>query len=127
MLEVILKTGAMIRQHCLICCGNTNKDMVQARVYEDNEDTHLVVCEKCLALSPTERAAQLHQKAESRRESADATDKLADELPPMPSRAEWTAANAAAEDEYVSCLSPEERAQLGPSSYLIGSDETRSV
>ena len=36
----------------------------------------------------------------------------ADDLPPMPTHDEWTAANATVDAEYLSDISPEERAQL---------------
>ena len=97
MLEVKLETGAWIRQECWVCGGSTNKDMVQARIYEDGENTHYVVCQACLALSPTDRAAQLQRHAQELRELAAAMGTEAEALPPMPSHAEWTAANEAAQ------------------------------
>ena len=112
MLEVKLEPGAWIRRQCLVCGGSTNKDYVQARVYEDGEDTHRVVCQACLALSSVDRAAQLQRHAQELRELAAAMDTEAEALPPMPSHAEWTAANAEAEAEYLRDLNPEERARL---------------
>ena len=85
---------------------------MQARVYEDGEDTHRVVCQACLALSSVDRAAQLQRHAQELRELAAAMDTEAEALPPMPSHAEWTAANAEAEAEYLRDLNPEERARL---------------
>ena len=99
MVEVRLEPGAWIRRHCLACCGSTGKDYVQARVYEDGEDTNQVVCEACLALSSADRAAQLRQRAEDFRASAAAMDALADAS--LPSHAKWAAANTEADEEFI--------------------------
>ena len=74
MLEVTLEQGAWIRRQCLVCQGYTDKGYSQARVYEDGEDTHFVVCQACLALSPADRVAQLHQHTQRLRAQAASMD-----------------------------------------------------
>ena len=106
MLEVKLESGTWMRKPCLVCSGSTDKDMVQARVYEDGEKTHWVVCQACLALSSADRVARLQRHAERLRELAASMDTEANALAPMPSHDEWTAANAAAS----SALLAEQRA-----------------
>lgn len=123
MLEVTLELGGMRRRHCFFCCGSTNKDHVQARIYEDGEYTHHVVCEACLALSSADRTTQLHRRAQECREFAASLDTLADELPALPSYDEWAEANAAAEDECLKDMPAEERARLGPNVYRMSRHE----
>ena len=93
MLEVKLKDdGALVRRKCLVCGGFTDKDSVQARVYEDGEFTFFVVCPACLALSPADRVARLHRHAQHLRALSADMDAQADDLLDVPSHAEWTAA-----------------------------------
>ena len=101
MLEVRLESGTWMRKPCLVCSGSTDKDMVQARVHEDGEKTHWVVCQACLALSSADRVAQLRQHASQLRADAADMDTHADALPSMPSHAEWTAANTEADKEFL--------------------------
>ena len=91
----------MKRWACLVCGGYTDKDYVQARVYEHGERTGFVVCRACLALSPADRVAQLHHHARQTMERAALMDAVADEFQTMPSEAEWAAANKAVDDEIV--------------------------
>ncbi len=101
MLEVKLKDGSLMRQWCLVCGGQTDKDYVQARVYEDGENTGYVVCLECLGLSPDDRVTRLRKYTQQLRAQAAEMDAQADDLRAVPSHAEWAAANKAIEEEFL--------------------------
>ena len=103
MLEVKLKDdGALTLQKCWICDELNFGEYAQARIHEDGECTNWLVCQLCLALSPTGQAAKIRQHANRLRALAADMDTRADALPfMMPSHAEWAAANAEAEKVYL--------------------------
>ena len=113
MLEVKLKDGSLMRQWCLVCGGQTDKDYVQARVYENGEDTGYVVCLECLGLSPDDRVALVRKYTQQLRARAADMDAQADDLRTVPSPAEWTAANDAIDETFRADLA-KERIALGP-------------
>ena len=56
MMQVRITTGPTIRQHCVVCCGETWKHAVQAYAFRRHSDAAVgAVCESCLQDGDTRR------------------------------------------------------------------------
>jgi hypothetical protein len=101
------------RRECLFCGGSdTSKAAVVAEVLSTVEvdpfdpapqRTGLVICPRCLELTPEARATAIREHAAWLRARAAELDAIARDQPTLPTFAEWQARNLAAE-----CL-PERR------------------
>jgi hypothetical protein len=104
------RTFSLRRHHrCLFCGGSTDKDSVNAIVYSAvidvtpgqraEEATDLVVCAECLGRDDAGLKAVLRENAAGLRERAGELEAIAADLPALPSRLAWEAANDAADAE----------------------------
>ena len=88
MIEVRIESVFHLRRRpCLFCGGWSNKDEVAAMVFDDGERTGHVACDACLARSTKELAAVLRQQAADLRANAQTLERLASNLPKLPSPA----------------------------------------
>lgn len=85
--------SAYFRRHCLVCDGYTNKDRVQADIFQHGEPVGGVVCQQCLALEPDVFARVCRETAERIREHAAAVEALGQLASQRPTRAAWLKAN----------------------------------
>lgn len=56
-----IQRGPCIRQHCVVCHGETEKQPVQAFVYEDGERVG-AICEGCLREGPGSFSEIVHRR-----------------------------------------------------------------
>lgn len=104
------RTFSLRRRHrCLFCGGSSDKDSVNAIVYSavidvtpgqtTEEATELVVCAECLGRGDAGLQAVLRENAAWLRERAGELEAIAADLPALPSRLAWEAANDAVDAE----------------------------
>lgn len=99
--------GGYRRRPCLFCGGSSDKNLVNAQVSSAVVNrgpaqkyagpTGDIVCETCLGLDKAALVAEIQVNAAWHRERAADLDAIAANLPPLPSRQQWEAANELAE------------------------------
>jgi len=99
MIEIRLQPASYItRRKCFFCGETTNKDEFVAEVYEDGERTGYVVCPDyparrgCIGQPAAVLAEHLRAQARCFRDSADALEALAVDVPEVPTMEAWKAA-----------------------------------
>ena len=93
------ESGYWTRYPCL-CGGASEKDYVNAYLLEDGVQAGPVVCASCLA-TPAALPEKLRERVRALREQATTLEHFADNLPPLPSVADWETANARVDAEIV--------------------------
>jgi hypothetical protein len=114
-----------IHMGCLACGHRHELGTLAHDVYDDGE--HLgTICDACIALSPEELKATMHEQADALRADADILDSLADDLV-IRERVEWlvidTGEPHADQTPCDRCMTPEELQDVVQQKLAPGDDD----
>jgi hypothetical protein len=104
------RSNVLTRWPCLFCGGSSGKESWNADVFSavvnvrpgqaGSDWTGYVVCAQCLAKNKHQLVETIHESAAWHRERAAELEEIAANMPPLPTPAEWSAANRAEDAMY---------------------------
>ena len=105
------RMGFLTHWPCFGCGGTTDKSPIEARIFDDDKATRVVICERCLG--DPDLAGTIRLTAKRWRVGAELREEFAADLPVLPTQADWRAANDAADDAWAHDAMAAEAAPAG--------------